>query len=207
VRTGFKVLLALAASAAPVAAQGAAGGEALYAPCAACHGPAGGGNKDLNAPAIAGQEHWYLVRQLKNFKAGARGTHAQDAFGMQMAPMAKTLATDADIEKIAAYVSGLPRAAVSHDGGGDAAAGQALYAPCAACHGPDGKGMASTNAPNLTLQQDWYVVRQIMNFKKGVRGAGAGDTFGPLMVPLVAAVADEAAARNLAAFLATLRGG
>ena len=205
-KTGIKVLLTLLVGAAPAAAQDAAAGEALYGPCAACHGPAGGGNKDLNAPAIAGQEPWYLIRQLQNFKSGTRGAHAQDTYGMQMAPMAQTLATDTDIANVAAYVSGLAPAAVTHDGGGDAAAGQAAYATCAACHGPNGKGMESMNAPNLTLQHDWYVVRQIMNFKSGVRGAGAGDTFGAQMVPMAATVADEQAAKNLAAYIATLGG-
>jgi cytochrome c oxidase subunit 2 len=206
VKTGCKVLLTLLVSAAPIAAQDAEAGKALYGPCAACHGPAGGGNKDLNAPAIAGQEQWYLIRQLQNFKSGVRGTQSQDAYGMQMAPMAQTLATDADIANVAAYVASLKPAAVTHDGGGDAAAGQALYATCAACHGPNGQGMESMNAPNLTLQQDWYVVRQLMNFKSGVRGAGAGDTFGAQMVPMAATVADEQTAKNLAAYIATLGG-
>ena len=85
-------------------------------------------------------------------------------------------------------------------------AGKASYILCQACHGPNGQGMESMNAPNLTLQQDWYVVRQLMNFKSGVRGAGAGDTFGAQMVPMAATVADEQAAKNLAAYIATLGG-
>jgi cytochrome c553 len=206
VKTGFRVLLPLLILAAPAGAQDAAAGEALYGPCAACHGPAGGGSKDLNAPAIAGQEEWYLVRQLQNFKSGARGAHAGDTYGMQMAPMAQTLASDTDIANLAAYVAGMAPVAVTHDGGGEAAAGQALYAPCAACHGPAGEGMQAMNAPNLTLQQDWYVVRQLMNFKSGVRGSGAGDAFGAQMVPMAATVADEQAAKNLAAYIATLGG-
>lgn len=203
-KTGFKVILPLMALATPLAGQDAAAGEALYGTCAACHGPAGGGNKDLNAPAIAGQEQWYVVRQLQNFKAGARGAHAGDTYGLQMAPMAQILAADADILNVSAYVSSLPPAPVAHDGDGDASAGEALYATCAACHGPNGEGMESMNAPNLTLQQDWYVVRQILNFKAGVRGAGAGDTFGPQMAPMAAMVADEQAAKNLAAYISKL---
>ena len=32
----------------------------------------------------------------------------------------------------------------------DVAKGEASYAPCAACHGAEGKGMAAMGAPNLT---------------------------------------------------------
>ena len=43
-------------------------GKALYAVCQACHGADGMGNKELNSPKIAGQEPWYLERQLKILK-------------------------------------------------------------------------------------------------------------------------------------------
>jgi cytochrome c oxidase subunit 2 len=199
--------LALAtAFAAPLSAQGdPAAGQAGFAVCVACHGPNGGGMVAMNAPAIAGQEEWYLVRQLQNFKAGIRGTHAQDTYGAQMAPIAMTMPTDADMANVAAYVSSLSPQSISDTGGGDAAAGQAAYAPCAACHGPDAKGMAAMNAPNLTLQQDWYVVRQLQNFKAGVRGAHPQDTYGAQMAPMGQLLADEAAMANIAAYLASLR--
>ena len=78
-----------------------------YAICQACHGAQGEGNKALNAPKLAGQQDWYLVRQLQNFKAGIRGTHAKDMFGMQMRPMAMTLANDAAVNNVAAYIASL----------------------------------------------------------------------------------------------------
>jgi len=190
----------------PLTAQAdAAAGQAAYATCAACHGPDGAGVPALNAPAIAGQEAWYLVRQLQNFKAGIRGAHADDAYGAQMAPMAQMLATDADIGNTAAYVASMPPQPVTHTEGGDAAAGQASYSACAACHGPDGQGVEAMNAPSLTLQQDWYVVRQLQNFKAGVRGAHSGDMYGMQMAPMALMLADDAAMKNIAAYLATLR--
>ena len=70
------------------AAGDAKKGKARYAVCMACHGADGMGNKVLNAPKIAGQESWYLERQLKNFKAGIRGADPKDKYGMQMRPMA-----------------------------------------------------------------------------------------------------------------------
>ncbi len=90
------------------AAGDATKGKASYAVCMACHGADGMGNKALNAPRIAGQESWYLERQLKNFKAGIRGADPKDKYGMQMRPMALTLANDQAVADIAAYVSSLP---------------------------------------------------------------------------------------------------
>jgi cytochrome c553 len=50
-------------------------------------------------------QDWYIVRQLKNFKSGARGTKAGDTYGMQMRPMAMTLANDEVINNVAAYIA------------------------------------------------------------------------------------------------------
>ena len=66
-------------------------GQAQYAVCVACHGPEGKGMLVMNSPKIAGQEDWYLRRQLNYYKTGARGAHPQDTFGQQMAPMVMTL--------------------------------------------------------------------------------------------------------------------
>ena len=49
----------------PATAQDAAAGQNAYAVCMACHQPDGSGNQPLNTPAIAGQEDWYLERQVK----------------------------------------------------------------------------------------------------------------------------------------------
>lgn len=89
------------------AAGDAKKGKAFYTTCVACHGDKGQGNKALNAPRIAGQETWYLVRQLKNFKAGIRGADAKDIYGQQMRPMAMTLPNDQAIEDVAAYIATL----------------------------------------------------------------------------------------------------
>lgn len=77
-------------------------GQAMYAVCAACHGANGEGNIALNAPKLAGQEDWYMRRQISYYKRGIRGTQPGDTFGAQMAPMANTLATDAIVSNVAA---------------------------------------------------------------------------------------------------------
>ena len=61
----------------------------------------------MNAPKIAGQEDWYLRRQLNYYKTGARGAHPQDTFGQQMAPMVMTLVNDQAMEDVIAYIGTL----------------------------------------------------------------------------------------------------
>ncbi len=61
-----------------------AAGAGQYAVCTACHGPSGEGNPALNAPRIAGQDAWYIRRQLHAFRDGVRGKHEGDTFGAQM---------------------------------------------------------------------------------------------------------------------------
>lgn len=79
-------------------------GKTLFTLCIACHQANGEGNKNVGAPKISGQHDWYLTRQLRNFKAGIRGTHASDVNGARMRPMAMTLATDQAIDDVVAYI-------------------------------------------------------------------------------------------------------
>lgn len=80
-------------------------GKAHYQLCAACHGASGEGNRQLNSPRLAGQEAWYIVRQLKNFKDGIRGSNPKDLYGPQMRPMAQALPDDKAMEDVAAYIA------------------------------------------------------------------------------------------------------
>jgi len=187
------------------AAGDPAKGKAAYAVCAACHGANGMGNKALNAPQIAGQEPWYLERQLNNFKGGVRGANAKDSYGMQMRPMALTLANDQAVSDMAAYVSSMPVSKSSESTvKGDATAGKASYMICQTCHGPKGGGNRALNSPKLTGLQDWYIVRQLKNFKAGIRGTKSGDLFGMQMRPMAMTLANDAAINNVAAYIATL---
>ena len=188
------------------AAGDATKGKAAYAVCAACHGANGMGNKALNAPGIAGQEPWYLERQLKNFKAGVRGAHPKDPYGMQMRPMALTLANDQAVSDMAAFLSSMPVSKSSESTvKGDATAGKASYMICQTCHGPTGGGNKALNTPRLTGLQDWYIVRQLKNFKSGARGTKAGDTYGMQMRPMALTLTTDAAINNVAAYIATLK--
>ena len=188
------------------AAGDPAKGKAAYAVCAACHGANGMGNKALNAPKIAGQEPWYLERQLKNFKAGVRGAHPKDPYGMQMRPMALTLANDQAVSDMAAFLSSMPVSKSSESTvKGDATAGKASYMICQTCHGPKGGGNKALNSPKLTGLQDWYIVRQLKNFKAGIRGTKSGDLFGMQMRPMAMTLANDEAINNVAAYIATFK--
>ncbi|MEE2716432.1 MAG: c-type cytochrome [SAR324 cluster bacterium] len=180
-------------------------GKQAYAVCQACHGANGEGNKVLNAPRLSGQEDWYVARQLQNFKAGIRGAHPKDTFGMQMRPMAMTLPTDQAVQDVAAYTATLKAPAAAPTMKGDTKAGKAAYAVCQACHGANGEGNKVLNAPRLAGQEDWYVVRQLQNFKAGIRGAHPKDTFGMQMRPMAMTLANDAAINNVAAYIATLK--
>ncbi len=179
--------------------------EAGYAICVTCHGADGAGNVALNSPAIAGQESWYLETQLKNFKTGIRGTHKADMYGMQMRPMAMTLADDAAVTRVSAYISSMEPALVTNTVEGNIGTGKALYAVCAACHGQDAKGLKAMNSPDLTTQQDWYLVRQLQNFKSGVRGSDPKDIFGQQMRPMAMILANDQAINDVAAYINSLR--
>ncbi|MEX0965382.1 MAG: c-type cytochrome [Pseudohongiellaceae bacterium] len=84
-------------------------GRGLYSGCAVCHGANAEGNQALGAPALAGQNDWYLVTQLKNFLAGYRGTHPDDTYGAQMRTMASTLRNEAGILNVVSYINTLSR--------------------------------------------------------------------------------------------------
>jgi cytochrome c oxidase subunit 2 len=187
------------------AAGDAAKGKGLYAVCSSCHGANGEGNAALNAPQIAGQQEWYVARQLNNYKAGIRGTHPEDVYGAQMRPMSMTLANEQAVNDVSAYIASLKPKPVAQTVKGDAAKGKAAFAVCASCHGANGEGNQALNAPRISTQYDWYTVRQINNFKKGIRGANPKDVYGAQMRPMSMTLATDQAVNDVAAFLASLK--
>jgi len=203
---GLTLILGIGLALNAYAAGDATKGKAAYAVCAACHAANGMGNKALNAPRIAGQESWYLERQLNNFKKGIRGANSKDSYGMQMRPMALTLANDQAVSDMAAYVSSMPASKPSESTvKGDATAGKASYMICQTCHGPTGGGNKALNAPRLTGLQDWYIVRQLKNFKAGIRGTKSGDLYGMQMRPMAMTLANDEVINNVAAYIATFK--
>ncbi len=153
-----------------------------YKPCAACHGVNGEGNAALNAPALVNLDEWYLKRQLRNFGAGIRGTHADDLHGQAMAAQSAALTDDAQVTAIAAQIDAFPDTAPDKTVDGDVGNGRDHYnMTCGACHGAKGIGNKILDAPSLRGVDDWYLARQYENFRSGVRGTHADDHFGRQM--------------------------
>lgn len=197
------MLLFVAPSA--VSAQDNARGEQLYSLCVQCHGPAGGGNPQALAPAIAGLADWYVERQLQYFKGGIRGGHPEDRAGLRMSAMSLMLGSDEDLTAVASYVASLtPVKPEPTFSGGDPARGKQLYAVCTACHLADGKGSKELNAPSLVHSSDWYLFTQLSNFKAGIRGARPEDMTGMQMRPMAMTLADPQAMRDVIAYIMTL---
>ena len=65
--------------------------------------------------------------------------------------------------------------------------------------------MPPVQAPPLTLAHDWYLLRQLDNFKQGIRGGDASaDPTGALMRSIAVSL-DEQTMRDILAYISTLR--
>jgi len=89
----------------------AAAGEKLYRggnkesgvpACMACHDPSGAGNAAAKFPSLGGQHAAYTAIQLKAFRDGSRSNDMNS----MMRDVAMKM-SDAEIEAVAAYISGL----------------------------------------------------------------------------------------------------
>jgi cytochrome c oxidase subunit 2 len=192
-----------AQTAAQVAGDPAAG-QALFVTCTACHGDQAQGNKELGAPKLAGQAGWYLARQLQSFKAGVRGAHENDTYGKQMIPFASMLADDAAVRNVVAYITSLPEQRPAASVGGNPVRGKNLYENCSACHGAAAEGIWATNAPRLSNMSDWYMARQLENFRHGIRGGHPQDFHGAQMASMARALKDDQAINDLLDYVHTL---
>ena len=121
-------------------AQAMAIGERLYSNnCAQCHASDARGNKGFPNLTDGDWLHGGTPEKIKETITGGRNGN--------MPPMAAAVGGPEDVKNLAHYVlslSGSPHDAAR------AALGQAKFAVCGACHGPDGKGMQAIGAPNLT---------------------------------------------------------
>ncbi len=124
--------------------DGAGAGKVLFGDnCAACHGSAGQGT--VGFPVLA-DDNWIWggdINTIVQTITNGRGPNA-------IIPSAGMIAhggvlSEADIDKLAAYVVGLSE-------GKDDPAGKQLFTEkgCVACHGMDAKGMKALGSANLT---------------------------------------------------------
>ncbi len=179
-------------------------GQALYGKCVNCHGEAGEGRKQILAPAIAGLPDWYVVEQLKKFKAGIRGSAFKDVAGHRMRPMGRMLKTEEDMQAVATYVQSMERTEGPLSVKGDAYAGKAQYNTCLACHGADGGGNEQLGAPDIRYTGDWYLLAQLKKFKSGWRGSDPRDVRGATMRPNAMAMSEQQM-KDVVAYIMTLK--
>lgn len=87
-------------------------GESIYkagiadlgvAACSACHSPDGSGVAQAGFPALGGQHAEYIATQMKAFRSRSRNNDGESA---PMRIVSERL-TDAEIEALASYISGL----------------------------------------------------------------------------------------------------
>ncbi|MCH9695471.1 MAG: c-type cytochrome [Gammaproteobacteria bacterium] len=183
----------------------AAIGAAQYTVCAACHGSEGQGDEAVNGPKLAGQSAWYLKRQIMNYKNGLRGVHKDDTIGQAMVGMVAILPDETAVDNVVAHIVTLPDnpAPVTIEGG-NIEDGQQEYRVCAYCHGADGLGVQALNAPRLAGMSDWYLERQLQNFRNDVRGSHPQDYYGFQMGLMGRSVYDEQAMTDLVAYINSL---
>lgn len=140
--------------------------------CAACHTYDGSRGTPAN-PILQGQHADYLVKQLKEFKAGIR-------VNAIMAGMAGVLSED-DMKNVAAFYASKqakPGAAKNKD---LVVLGEKIYRggiaakqvpACAGCHSPNGAGIPA-QFPRLGGQHADYTELQLTSFRAGTRANSA----------------------------------
>lgn len=177
-----------------------AAGQTKAAACAACHG-ADGNSADPAFPSLAGQHASYLLKQLTEYKSGARANAI-------MSGMTASL-SKADMEDIAAfYATQSIKPLASEQDSEIVAQGRILYLAgklsagvpaCAACHGSDGYGNPGAGYPALIGQHPAYAEGVLKAFRDGTR---VNDANG-LMRQAAKGLTDEDI-RALAAYTASL---
>lgn len=159
-----------AAGADPFTQGNAEAGAAKAAPCAACHGPAGN-SSNPEWPKLAGQNARYTFEQLQHFKNGVRNNPL-------MTPQAAAL-SEQDMRDLAAYFAQQPFSpgVASEEAvalaeplfrGGDAERG---IPACAACHLPNGAGVAASGYPHLGGQHATYTAATLRMLRAAHEGA------------------------------------
>lgn len=178
------------------------------AACITCHGAQGEGIPALATPRIGGMPAWYLARELKYFHVGVRAPSVDDVQGTQMRAVLLASRTDAaGLEDLAGYFATFDPPPAPALESGNAAHGEQIFATCVACHGVDGRGSAALNTPSLVEQDGDYLVRQIDNFRSGIRGTDMRDLFGQQMRAVAGSlITSHEDAVDVVAYIGSLRG-
>jgi cytochrome c oxidase cbb3-type subunit 3 len=130
--------------------------------CAACHGRAGKGNQLVGAPDLTDND-WLYGGDGK-----AIYTSIHDGRGGVMPPWASL--GEENVKNLAQYVLSLSGSPHNEQ---QAEAAKPLFATCAACHGPDGKGNQALGAPNLT-DKIWLHGGTVADIEKSIHDGRQG---------------------------------
>lgn len=166
-------------------------GAVFFEQCASCHGADGGGEVSGSIPRIAGQHYRVLVRQIVDFRHGARWDFRMEG----VATSHYVIPELQDIADVAGYTSQLDRDGTRGVGDGEyVERGAALYASkCASCHGPNGEGDGKKEIPRIAGQHAGYVARQIYDAVDNRRprlASSHGKRFAPLEFAEVLGLSD-----------------
>jgi cytochrome c553 len=163
----FLVSLAVSVEA-PARSPDPVRGERLYATCSACHGVAGMGQPEGPAPVLAGQHGTVLLRQLADYRDGARWDPR-----MEHVAKLRAFSDRDDLADIAAFLSRLDAPLPADIGPGtDLAEGARVFIDgCASCHGASGQGDGARGVPRLAGQHQGYLRRQVLDAVEGRRPA------------------------------------
>ncbi len=157
--------------------------------CSQCHGSDAAGAKGF--PNLTDKD-WLYGGDGETIKASIANGRA----GM-MPPMGAAVGGDQGVKEVANYVlslSGSPHDAQL------AAAGQAKFVACAACHGEDGKGNTMMGAPNLT-DKTWLYGGSEATIMESINKGRSGN------MPAQLQALGEAKVHILAAYVYGLGGG
>lgn len=110
------------------------------------------------------------------------------------------LVTIAALAALSLSLSVAPGAATAEEN----ARGEVLFDLCVQCHGSAGQGMQLSMAPAIAGLGEWYVARQLKNFKNGLRGLHPDDRGGLRMYPMSLSLRSDEDIQAVAAYVASL---
>jgi cytochrome c oxidase subunit 2 len=92
-----------------------------------------------------------------------------------------TVSSENDWLSVVEYMKTFPERRRHEAYTANASRGQEIYRSCAPCHGTNGEGNESLQAPNIAILPAWYIIGQLELFRRGIRGAAVSDAPGNRM--------------------------
>jgi cytochrome c553 len=159
--------------------------------CIGCHGF--DGNSDNGEyPKLAEQHENYLIKQLLDFKSGARKEE-------HMSSMIEAI-DKSDIPDVAAFFASQKRKTHRHETNTTDNIkkdfGKQIYQnglqnknipACTSCHGEKAEGITALNSPSLTHQHTEYIAKMLKDFRSNTRSNDPGK----MMRTVAAKLTDE----------------